>query len=59
MSATDDAASPPPPVREISTRQLGKQLSAIIAEVAETGVTIVVTRGGTPVACLGPLPVTA
>jgi antitoxin (DNA-binding transcriptional repressor) of toxin-antitoxin stability system len=52
-------ASEPPvssaPVREISTRQLGKQLSAILAEIRETGVTIVVTSGGVPVARLGPL----
>jgi antitoxin (DNA-binding transcriptional repressor) of toxin-antitoxin stability system len=46
----------PAPVREISTRQLGKQLSAILAEIRETGVTIVVTSGGVPVARLGPLP---
>jgi antitoxin (DNA-binding transcriptional repressor) of toxin-antitoxin stability system len=45
----------PAPVREISTRQLGKQLSAILAEIRETGVTIVVTSGGVPVARLGPL----
>jgi prevent-host-death family protein len=56
MSALPNtAASASPAEREISTRQLGKRLIACLVEVEETGVTLVVTRHGTPVARLVPL----
>jgi prevent-host-death family protein len=52
---TAASASPAEREREISTRQLGKRLIACLVEVEETGVTLVVTRHGTPVARLVPL----